>query len=280
MSSSRSRNVAAWQRPLSTWGFPTSTVSEVIADLEGGVGVKLLDRGPHGVQPTTYGDALLKRSIAAFDELKQGIKDIEFLADPTRGELKIACGTAIATTIIPFVLERFAEKYPRVVVHFDDVASATRNLPELRDRKYDLILRRGRLAQAEEHLADDLSIELLFDDPLVVAAGLQSRWARRRKIDLAELLNEPWIMQAPHTWNYQRLAEAFHARGLDMPKASLVTLVYPGHCPFPCQWSAHHRMSEVGGALLLAESAACRFADSNMARRNRDPETSYVKPGG
>lgn len=208
-------------------GVTTSTVSEVIADLEGGVGVKLLDRGPHGVQPTTYGDALLKRSIAAFDELKQGIKDIEFLADPTRGELKIACGTAIATTIIPFVLERFAEKYPRVVVHFDDVASATRNLPELRDRKYDLILRRGRLAQAEEHLADDLSIELLFDDPLVVAAGLQSRWARRRKIDLAELLNEPWIMQAPHTWNYQRLAEAFHARGLDMPKASLVTLSIP-----------------------------------------------------
>ena len=125
-------------------GVTTSTVSEVIADLEGGVGVKLLDRGPHGVQPTTYGDALLKRSIAAFDELKQGIKDIEFLADPTRGELKIGCGTAIATTIIPFVLERFAEKYPRVVVHFDDVASATRNLPELRDRKYDLILRRGR----------------------------------------------------------------------------------------------------------------------------------------
>src|SRR4051812_39113313 len=31
-------------------------------------------------------------------------------------------------------------------------------------------------------------------------------------------------MQEPQTWNYQNLAEACHARGIAMPKASLVTL--------------------------------------------------------
>jgi DNA-binding transcriptional LysR family regulator len=112
-------------------------------------------------------------------------------------------------------------------LHFDEVAFATRNFPELRDRKYDLILARGRSPQAGEHLADDLDIEFLFDDPLVVAAGIQTRWARRRKIDLAELVDERWIMQAPQTWNYQRLAEAFHARGLAMPRASLVLSSMP-----------------------------------------------------
>jgi DNA-binding transcriptional LysR family regulator len=204
-------------------------VSEVIADLEHALGVRLLDRSSQGVAPTVYGDALLKRIIAAFDELKQSVRDIEFLADPTTGELKISCPPAIAATVLSQVIERFSEKYPRVVLHIDDdVASATRNLPALRARKYDLILARGRSSQAEEqHLADDLNIEFLFDDPLVVAAGLQTGWARRRKIDLAELVDEPWIMQAPHTWNYQRLAEAFRARGLDMPKARLVTLSMP-----------------------------------------------------
>ena len=208
-------------------GVSQPAISEIVADLENALGVRLLDRSPQGIEPTMYGNALLKRSVAVFDELKQSVRDIEFLADPTKGELKIACGTAIAATIIPHVLERFSEKYPHVVLHFDDVASATRNFPELRDRKYDLILRRGRSAQAEEHLADDLKIDFLFDDPLVVAAGMQSLWARKRKIDLAELVEGPWIMQAPHTWNYQRLAEAFHARRLDMPKASLVTLSIP-----------------------------------------------------
>jgi DNA-binding transcriptional LysR family regulator len=48
--------------------------------------------------------------------------------------------------------------------------------------------------------------------------------ARRRRIDLAELVNEAWVVAPPYTWNHRRLAEAFEARGLDMPKASLVTL--------------------------------------------------------
>src|SRR5262245_36125343 len=70
-------------------GISQPAVSDVIANLEHAIGVRLLDRGPQGVEPTKYGRALLKRSLAAFDELKQGIRDIEFLADPTKGELKI-----------------------------------------------------------------------------------------------------------------------------------------------------------------------------------------------
>jgi DNA-binding transcriptional LysR family regulator len=116
-----------------------------------------------------------------------------------------------------------------VVVHFDEVpsVSSARNFPELRDRKHDAILTRIRSLQVDEALADDLKTEILFDDQLVIATGAQSKWARRRKIDLAELVHEPWIMQAGHTWNHQRLTEAFQARGLDLPKASLITLSMP-----------------------------------------------------
>ena len=72
-------------------GVSQPAVSEVIADLEHGLGVRLLDRGPQGVSATVYGVALERRSVAAFDELKQGIKDIEFLSDPTAGEIRIGC---------------------------------------------------------------------------------------------------------------------------------------------------------------------------------------------
>lgn len=61
-------------------GVSTPTVSEVIADLEHGLGVRLLDRSPKGVEPTRYGHALLKRTLVVFDELKQCIKDIEHLS--------------------------------------------------------------------------------------------------------------------------------------------------------------------------------------------------------
>ena len=208
-------------------GVSTPTASEVIADLEHGLGVRLFDRSPQGVEPTKYGHALLKRTLTVFDELKQGIKDIEYLDDPTAGEIRIACPLALASTVIPHIFERFVKKYPRVVLHFDEVraASAARNLQDLRDRKYDLVLGLGWSLPAQEWSADDLNIETLFDDQLVIVAGARSRWAvRRREIDLAELVNEPWIMQGPQTWNYRNLAEICHTRGLAMPRGNVVTL--------------------------------------------------------
>src|SRR3979490_2226238 len=93
-------------------GVSQPAVSEVIADLEHALGVRLLDRSPQGAEPTLYGEALLKRSISGFDELKQCVRDIEHLADPTTGEIRIASPLAIAFTVIPHVLERFDEKFP------------------------------------------------------------------------------------------------------------------------------------------------------------------------
>ena len=66
-----------------------SAVSRSIADLEHALGVRLLDRGPKGIEPTKYGRALLDCGVAVFDDLRQGVKNIEFLADPTIRGLRI-----------------------------------------------------------------------------------------------------------------------------------------------------------------------------------------------
>ena len=65
-------------------------ISKAISDLEYEVGVPLLDRGPQGVEPTAHGRALLKCGIAVFDDLRLGVKELEFLSDPAAGELRIA----------------------------------------------------------------------------------------------------------------------------------------------------------------------------------------------
>src|SRR4051794_1991965 len=57
-------------------------VSRAISELEHALGVRLLDRNPSGIRPTRYGEAIIKRGLAVFDELRQGVKDIEFLSDP------------------------------------------------------------------------------------------------------------------------------------------------------------------------------------------------------
>jgi DNA-binding transcriptional LysR family regulator len=197
-------------------------VSKAIGALEAVLGVRLFDRSTQGVEPTMYGEALIKCGSAVFDELKQGIKTIEFLADPTSGDVRIGCLTSIAATILPVVIQRFAQKYPRVVVHQDDVNFLAEQLSGLRNRKHDLTV--ARLMRPLTDDEGDLNVEVLFNDRMVLTAGTHSRWARRRKIDLAELVDEPWILSAPDTWNYARLTEAFQARGLPMPNAKVVTL--------------------------------------------------------
>jgi DNA-binding transcriptional LysR family regulator len=197
-------------------------VSEAIANLEQLLRVRLLDRSTHGVEPTIYAGAILKRSMTVFDELQQGVRDIEFLADPTTGELAIGYSESIAgTALLSTTLERFSEQYPGVVARAEIVGPPVFRFPRLRDRAYDLVL--ARMWTSTDHFVEDLNVEFLFDDPLVVVASIHSPWARRRKVDLAELFHEPWLLPAPKSTSHDRLAEAFGALGLGLPAASLVT---------------------------------------------------------
>jgi DNA-binding transcriptional LysR family regulator len=207
-----------------TLGVTQPAVSKVIAELEHTLGVRLLDRGARGVEPTRYGRALLTRSNAAFDELRQSVKDIEFLADPTVGEVRIGCQETFAAAILPSVIHRFSQTYPRVVLHVEQLGSLAAESSALRERTIDLGMFLLVKPHDEKLFADDLNVEVLFLEQMVIVAGRQSRWARRRKIDIAELIDEPWVLTESDTLSYLRIAEAFAARGLGAPKRILQTL--------------------------------------------------------
>src|SRR5262245_12293627 len=151
-------------------------VSAAIANREHMLGVRLLDRSPRGIEPTIYAEAMLKRSVAVFDELKQSVKDVETLADPATGELRIGSPDSISATVLPQFVERFSTRYPRVVVHVHDLPSPAIKNPGLRDRKYDLVVARLGQPLPNDRETADLNLEYLFDDPLIIAAGLHSRW--------------------------------------------------------------------------------------------------------
>src|SRR5215471_12967107 len=121
------------------------SVSKAIGDLEAALKVRLFDRSPQGVRPTIYGDALVECGVAVFDDLKQGIGKIEFLSDPTSGEVRIGCVPSLAATLLASVISRFARKYPRAVVHVDEALSPAQ-VAGLRERKYDFTITRTQEA--------------------------------------------------------------------------------------------------------------------------------------
>jgi len=146
-------------RPMST-----PSISEVIASLEHALGVRLLDRTPKGIVTTPYGAALLARGRAAFDELRQGIRDIEFIADPSAGELRIGCPESIAAGFLVSVLEKFSRDHPRVKLHVVPVYTPTVEFPELHDRKIDLAFARLAKDPLDGRLSEELNAEVLFND--------------------------------------------------------------------------------------------------------------------
>lgn len=193
-----------------------SSVSEAVANLEDALRVRLLDRSPHGIEPTIYANALLKRGHAVFDELRQGIRDIEFLAEPTEGEVRVACPELLSAGLLPATIDRLSRQYPKIVVRVLQADTTTLEFRELQERKVDLMLARI----GKTFVDDDLDVEILFDDPHFVVAGERSPWARRRKITLAELVNEPWIFP-PNLVIQSLITEAFEAHGLQVPPESV-----------------------------------------------------------
>jgi DNA-binding transcriptional LysR family regulator len=193
-------------------------ISRSIAELEHTIGVRLLDRNPQGIEPTEYGRALLEGGAAAFDDLRQALKNIEFIADPAAGEVRIGTSAFLASSFISALVDRLSRRYPRIVFHcvIGYVESLHR---ELSERKLDLLIVRSFGPVADERM----DFEFLFDDSYVVAAGAHNPWVRRRRIELAELANESWVLPPPTSVIGSVVTEAFRASGLAYPRATVVT---------------------------------------------------------
>jgi DNA-binding transcriptional LysR family regulator len=193
-------------------------VSRSIGDLERTLGVRLFDRARHGVELTPYGKALLGRSHAVFDDLRQAVKDIEHLADPNSGEVKIGTTAPLAASFVFSVIDRLSRRHPAMVfnVTVDDTAGLKRSLEE---RRIELAILRNLGPMTDEHL----DFTPLFESPYVVAGGAQNPWTKRRRVRLAELADELWALPAASEAFGPFVEEAFRAEGLPMPRSTVIS---------------------------------------------------------
>jgi DNA-binding transcriptional LysR family regulator len=195
-------------------------VSKTILELERTLGVRLFDRGAQGVELTAHGAALLSCGVAVFDEMRQGLKRLEALSDPASGELRIGSSEIALAGLVPAIIERFFQKYPRIRLHVALAQTAMLQFRELRERNIDLLI--GRVSQ--DVSAEDLNSELLFNEPFVAVAGMNSAFARRRHLPLAELMTEHWVLPPYDSVPGSLILGIFRASKLPPPLPSVVTL--------------------------------------------------------
>jgi DNA-binding transcriptional LysR family regulator len=219
-------------------------ISRSIAELERTIGVRLLDRNSQGVEVTEYGRGLLDGGAAVFDDLRQAVKDIKFLADPTAGEVRIGCSNILGANFVSAVIHRLSRQYPHLVFHL--VTGYVEVLHrELSERNVDLVIS-ARLGVLVDERPE---FESLFDDQYVIVAGAQNPWARRRKIELAELVNEPWVLPPPRSVVASLALETFRAGGLGYPRTIVIT-----ESP-----QARFNLPATGSFLTMFSASALRF---------------------
>src|SRR5262249_59222332 len=117
-------------------------VSKAIAGMELTLGVSLLDRTARGVEPTLFGRALIKWAAAAFDDLRQGVREIELLNDPDAGEVRVGSHEVMSAALLPAVIDRLSRRYPRLVFSVNQAATIPALYGDLRDRRVDFIFGR------------------------------------------------------------------------------------------------------------------------------------------
>jgi DNA-binding transcriptional LysR family regulator len=231
------------------------SVSRAIADIERAIGVPLFDRTAEGVETTVYGRALLKRGIQAFDEFRQGIADMDSLADPTSGEVRLGCPESIACGLLLPVLVNFSCQQPRITVRVYPGNDTSGQFGLLRDRSVDLMIE----GLGRSVLGNDLGSEILYQDRPSVVSSTSNRLASRRKIELAELIDEPWLLPNESIFT-SLLTDAFHLKDLIPPKLGVRT------------FSAYQRLK------LLATSRFVSAESSSLLRFNIDRFPLRVLP--
>src|SRR3954447_15689579 len=194
-------------------------VPKPISDREHLLGVRLLERSARGVEPTRYGAALVRRGHAVFNELSQTVRELDFLADPTGGELRVAPTDPIAASIVGPIVDALSGEHPRVGFHVVTGDLSTL-LMEVSARNVEFAISR----LFDEVALTDMETELLFHDPYVVVAGANNAWLRRRRFKLADLLGEPWVIPPYDTVQGRQNAAAFRASGVEPPRPTVTTL--------------------------------------------------------
>lgn len=201
------------------------TATKLLQDLEHNIGLPLFDRGRRGMQPTSYGEVMIRHARLVLADLDRTRMEMQALASGATGQIRI--GAVISA--IPFLLAKavanLKRQHPGLFVSID-VGTSDALVPALAKGELDVLLARPLV------LADrpEFNYEELIDEPLHIVARVGHPLATRSSPTLQDLATWPWTLLPAGTPMRKVLQPVFAEMGPGQPRdivetSSMMTMI-------------------------------------------------------
>jgi len=186
--------------------------TKLLGDLETMLGVQLFERHRRGVQPTIYGETMIRHARMIVADLEHARDELAALAIGQSGHVKIGAVMSAIPFLLARAVARLKAEQPHLVVSIE-VSTSDVLIPALARGDLDIVVARP----LETSDPTGFAYEPLIEEPLVVAGRVDHPLVRRKSLTLGALADWPWVL-LPATSPMRRvLAPLFHGIGLDRP---------------------------------------------------------------
>jgi DNA-binding transcriptional LysR family regulator len=166
-------------------------LSQQIRALENDVGVELLVRDRRGVSLTTAGRAFLAEAYNVLGAAEHAVAIAHQAARGDMGDLSIGFVGSTVYGLVPELLRAFGEEHPAVRVRLREMTSAAQ-MSALQVREIDIGFLRPPVS------AEGVTVETLFEEPLVVALPTDHPLAGTARVDVRRLRDEAIVSLSPY----------------------------------------------------------------------------------
>jgi DNA-binding transcriptional LysR family regulator len=189
------------------------TLTRSVKQLEQSVGGAVFDRTPQGMRPTALGRALERRARLILGELGSTQREINELVEGRRGRVVVGTGPVFGAVILPRAIARFQLKHPRVDVSVFQ-AQLRETLPGVVAGEIDCAFHSAPDGLVRQDLAHRV---LLRGQSLSVVARRDHPLAGKKRIPLAEIAKQSWLLPRRPDFLRSRFDQVFQPAGLTPP---------------------------------------------------------------
>ncbi len=209
------------QRAANNLQISQPAASKLVKDLEDDFGVPLFERTNRGVNPTLYGEALLRHAQLILTQISRAAHEMDDLSHGKQGQIVIGTLLAASALILPRAIAGAAVHSPSLSVK---VVEGTHDvlMPALRQGRIDMIV--GHLPS--HRFRGELVQEKLCDEQTIAVTRVGHPLLRRRNFEFAELMQFGWILPPQDTTLRRQIERVFLERHSALPENIVESVSY------------------------------------------------------